>query len=618
MKWPAFYKEDLFLRRIFILALDFVSILLAFWFVSFSLRGIPGGVKALSVWIILGLTVFNLMIYAVSGLYGSLWLYTGTREIIQIALTTLAASGADLMIGLLIQNRLRYIQYAFIWLTLFTFAFMVRQSYRLLRYVRDWFSAKSRRSHRRLLVIGADDTGSNLILKLLHGHLNFGTPIVVLDENHLKWGKRIHGIKVFGGIDKLGQVIRIFSIDEVIIATPYIDSEKIQVVDETAKACGCLVRMTILDQLSSAKGERFQLRNLNLEDLLGSQSIYMNADAIEKLVAQQTVLIVGSGGEIAEALCPKLALYHPQKIVLFNMGETPMIHLKKMIEQQFMGLVDVVIEIGSVLDQSALRRLYQVHQPTIVFHLAAYCSPTLVEGNPKEAIKQHLFATKNVIELGLASGVTHVVHFSSDLAVNCQTVMGQTQFLADQFIFACAKKHPDRVLTSIRFGDILGAVTSETHAICEQIEQRQTVFLTKPKMGRRFIKVDDVVTLALNTMALADRGSAYYLKGGRVVSLEDFTLSMIRFYGLTPYADIKIETAEDAESEKYLVDLEDIDRQTETTNHPMIVRFLSQYVPDMAQIQALFNEAETLLDGDEQSLRQFLLKACRDFKWRPK
>ncbi|NLL65185.1 MAG: polysaccharide biosynthesis protein, partial [Clostridiaceae bacterium] len=443
------------------MACDFIFVLLAFWFVNFSLRGLPGGVKALTLPLIFLLTIINIIIYWIGGLYNTLWAFTGTREVLQIGFVTLIASGVDLAIGLLIQNRLRYVQYIFVWITLFMFALALRMSYRLLRFVRDWLSARSRRAHRRVLIIGADDYGSMLVSQMQDGRLPLGTPVVILDDNRLKWGKRVHGVKVYGGIDKLGKVVRIYSIDEVVVASPNILNDQIKSIYDVAASCGCDVRVSqgLEDSLKMDITSPVKLREIDLNDLVGRKEVQLDIDEIRDYIEHRTVLITGAGGSIGSEIARQVALYDPECIILFDWYENLVFELFNDLKLVFDKGIKFCVEIGSIQDKVCLERLFIAYNPSVVFHAAAHKHVPLMENNPAEAIKNNVFGTYNVASLSHHYGVERFVMISTDKSVNPTNVMGATKYLAERIIQSLSQQSQTH-FACVRFGNVLGSAGS--------------------------------------------------------------------------------------------------------------------------------------------------------------
>ena len=607
-------KSDIFLRRAFLLLFDFLFMLLAFWLVNFTLRGIPGGVKALSMPITLLLTFVNIVVYWLGGLYNTLWEYTGTREILQIGFTTVVAAGVDLAIGLLLQNRLRYIQYIFVWLTLFLFALGLRLSYRFLRYLRDWFSVKSRRSHRRILVIGADDKGSSLISRLQSGNMSFGTPVVILDDNRLKWNKRVHGVKVYGGLDKLSKTIRVYSIDEVIIADANLTGEKIRQVHSITRKLGCEMRLSHEEQRYSpaASGQHFSLREIDIHDLIGRKRLVLDTNEIRPYLEHKVILVTGAGGSIGSEIVRQVSLFDPDRVILFDEYENNVFTLSQDLAEVFDDKITFVVEIGSVQDADRIDQLCRTYQPEVIFHAAAHKHVPLMEHNPGEAVKNNILGTANLAAAADRYGCAIFVMISTDKAVNPTSVMGATKALAERIVRSYTG-HSKTCFTCVRFGNVLGSAGSALPIFQKQIEAGGPVTLTDQKMVRYFMTIPEAAGLVIRAGAMAKGGETYILRMGDPVRILDLAINMIRLSGLEPFKDIDIVETGIRPGEKMYEELQQDDEVVLHTEDPDIF-VCRQTAAEKVKIAEMLTELRLAASGDPAEVKQALARNLDSYK----
>ncbi|HHX37475.1 MAG TPA: polysaccharide biosynthesis protein [Clostridiaceae bacterium] len=585
---------------------DFIFVLLAFWFVNFSLRGLPGGVKALTLPLIFLLTVINIIIYWIGGLYNTLWAFTGTREVLQIGFVTLIASGVDLAIGLIIQNRLRYVQYIFVWITLFMFALALRMSYRLLRYLRDWLSARSRRAHRRVLVVGADEYGSILVSQMQDGRLALGTPVVILDDNRLKWNKRVHGVKVYGGIDKLGKVVRIYSIDEVVVASPNILHDQIKQIYDTAASFGCEVRVSqgLEDSLKMDFTGPLTLRELDLNDLVGRKEVQIDIDEIRGYIEHRTVLITGAGGSIGTEVARQVALYDPARIILFDWYENLVFELLNDLKLKFHKGIEFCVEIGSVQDKACLTRLFEKYMPSVVFHAAAHKHVPLMENNPSEAVKNNVFGTYNIASMSEQYGVERFVFISTDKSVNPTNVMGATKYLAERVVQTLAKGAQTR-FACVRFGNVLGSAGSVIPIFRKQIKNGGPLTITNKQMVRYFMTINEAGALVIEAGSMAQAGEVYILRMGEPVRILDLAFQLIRMSGLEPYKDIDIIETGPRQGEKMYEELQRSEETMTNTRNPDIM-MCENVAENKLDLAALFTQLDDALHRSNDEIKQTL------------
>ena len=393
--FSKFSPRVLLLRRIFLVSADLAGMLLGFWLVSFAMPYYPGGTGPLNLNTALALSLVNLVIYFICGLYSSLWEYSGTRELLQISVATFIATVADLLIGLLIDNRLRFVQYIFVWIILTLFCGGIRMSYRLLRFLKNWTSARSRRANRRIMLIGADNHGALLASRMQEGTLKIGTPVVFLDDNERKIGRRIHGVKVFGGLDRLDLALRLYSIDEIVVTNPHLPHEVLTKIYDASVANSCDLKISQeLEEILVSEGDKeaLLLREFDVNDLLGRQLSKLNTERIYAHVNDKTVLITGGGGSIGSEIARQLAKYNPAVIILFDVYENLVFEVKNHLSNKYGDHIRICVEIGSIQDVPRLERLFKAYRPDLVFHAAAHKHVPLMECNPGRPSKTMYWA----------------------------------------------------------------------------------------------------------------------------------------------------------------------------------------------------------------------------------
>lgn len=607
--FSKFKARDLLVRRIFLVLADIVGMLFSFWLVSFAFRIYPSGTQPLNLTMSIILTVVNIIIYVFGGLYSSLWEYSGTRELLQIALSTLVATGVDLLIGVLLDNRLRFVQYIFVWVILLVMSGGLRLSYRLVRMGKNWLSAKSRRDNRRLLLIGAGSNGALLAGKLQDGTLKLGTPIVFLDDKKRKIGRRVHGIKVFGELSWLEMAIRIHSIDEVIVTEPNLPPEKLKKIYDTTLANGCTVKVAqtlenmLVDEVEEKKVPApLIVRNIDVNDLLGRKSLEINTERVKTHVSGQTVLITGGGGSIGSEIARQIARYRPSTLVLFDIYENQVFDLANQLIQKYDGKLTVFVEVGSIQDKVRVDRLFKEYQPAVVFHAAAHKHVPLMERSPGEAIKNNVFGTYNVATAADRFGVDRFVLISTDKAVNPTSTMGATKALAERIVQSLAQYSATK-FACVRFGNVLDSSGSVIPIFRRQLAAGGPLTVTDKNMVRYFMTIPEAASLVIEAAAMAEGGEIYILNMGHPVRILDLAENMIRLSDLEPYKDVEIVFTGLRPGEKLYEELNPSDEPLQPTDNPDIMSAIPHPV-EREEIQRILSVLESCIELSNKEIKR--------------
>ncbi|MGI6545388.1 MAG: polysaccharide biosynthesis protein [Fastidiosipilaceae bacterium] len=609
-KFSRFKPRDLLLRRVFLVLADFVSMLLGFWLVSFAMPVYPDGISALDLPTIATLSLLNIIIYLIGGLYTSLWEYSGWRELIQIAFTTLAATAVDLLFGLIFKNRLRFVQYIFVWIILLLFGGGIRLSYRLMRSLKNWISVRSRRANRRVMLIGADSNGAMLASKMQDGSLQFGMPVVFLDDDARKIGRRIHGIKVVGGLDRIDRAIALYSVDEIVIARPDLSPETLKDIYDASVMAGCDLKIlqNLEELLVSGDEERVDsdpivLRDFDVDDLLGRKSLHLNTERINADIAGKTVLITGGGGSIGSEIARQIARYNPAVIVLFDIYENLVFENKNYLIQKYADTIDVQVEIGSIQDETRLRQLFREYRPDFIFHAAAHKHVPLMEQNPGEALKNNVFGTNNLTRLCDEFKVGRFVMISTDKAVNPTSTMGASKTLAEKVVQSCAAEAVHTKFACVRFGNVLNSSGSVIPIFRKQLAAGGPLTVTDENVVRYFMTIPEAAALVLEAASMATGGEIYILNMGQPVRIMELAENLIKLSGLEPHKDIKIVITGLRPGEKLY---EELNYETENllpTDNPDIM--VAQPHPVSAEMMnSVLRELRSCLDKSNGEIKE--------------
>lgn len=389
------------------------------------------------------------------------------------------------------------------------------------------------------LIIGAGSTGAFIARQLrAQGNAEL-LPIGFVDDERSKQKMQLYNLPVLGQIKDIAAVIKNHNIEHVIIAIPTLKKSTLH---EIVKTCNRLrvKAQTIpkMEDLMTGKVSVSQLKNVEVEDLLGREPVELDTESISGYVTGKTVMITGAGGSIGSELCRQLMRFKPEKMVLVGHGEYSIYSIDMELRESFAEFqVEIIPVIGDIRDRSRMFEIVEKYQPSIIYHAAAHKHVPLMEFNPHEAVKNNIIGTKNVAEAAETFGVHTFVLVSSDKAVNPTNVMGATKRAAEMVIQDLSK-HAKTTFVAVRFGNVLGSRGSVIPLFKKQISQGGPVTVTDPEMTRYFMTIPEASRLVIQAGALAKGGEIFVLDMGEPVKIVDLARNLIHLSG---YTDDEIE-----------------------------------------------------------------------------
>lgn len=560
----------------------------------------------------LPVTVIFIVLYHAFKIYSSMWEYAGIHEVWNVALATVIGGISGIAVDLILSSiggaasQLKngcFDAFFYIFGTLVAIILVagMRIIYRLVRRYYRERNLKMDEKLDRVMIVGAGDMGMIIINELEVNNYARGKPIIAVDDNPLKVGKRIRGIPVKGTCDQIPELAKKYNINTIIMCLPSVDSERQTEILRIAVKTGCKLKTSpsLLEMTDTSKGGR--IRDVNITDLLSRPEVELNRDVCGYL-KDQVVLVTGGGGSIGSELCRQVSKYHPKKIVVFDIYENSAYLLKQQLDAYHHGNPEIDIRIGSVRDQARLREIFEEFHPSIVFHAAAHKHVPLMEDSPKEAVKNNVFGTFNVASIAVEYNVKRFVNISSDKAVNPANVMGATKRITEMIVQYFERKCKNStIFAAVRFGNVLGSSGSVIPIFTEQIKNGGPVMVTHPNITRYFMTIPEAAQLVVQAGGLAKGGEIFVLDMGEPVKIVTLAENLIMLSGYKPYTEIEIKFSGLRPGEKLYEELvldEESDERKMTANNKIFVT-----KPVDMDDNLFEQELEKLKKADENEVR---------------
>lgn len=563
----------------------------------------------------LPVTAIYIVLFYAFKIYQSMWEYAGIREITNVVIATVIGGISSVAIDLIMSsfgfatstlNNGCFDASFYIFGTLIVAVFVagMRVLYRVVRrHFREKKSDKEK-THDRVMIVGAGDMGMIIINELEVNGYSKGKPIIAVDDNPLKIGKRIRGIPVKGSCDQIPELAKKYNINTIIICLPSVSSERQTEILRIAVTTGCKLKTSpsLLEMTDTSRGGR--IRDVDITDLLLRPEVELNKDVCGYL-KNQVVLVTGGGGSIGSELCRQVSKYHPKKIIIFDIYENSAYLLKNQLDAYHKGAPEIDIRIGSVRDIKRVREVFEEFHPTVVFHAAAHKHVPLMEDSPVEAVKNNVFGTYNVASVAIEYNVKRFVNISSDKAVNPANVMGATKRITEMIVQYFSRKCSNSTLfAAVRFGNVLGSNGSVIPIFAEQIKNGGPVTVTHPDITRYFMTIPEAAQLVVQAGGLAQGGEIFVLDMGEPVKVLTLAENLIMLSGYKPYTEIEIKYTGLRPGEKLYEELvleEENSERKRTANNKIFV------TKPIEMDDALFEkELEMLKNADESSVRKII------------
>ncbi len=476
----------------------------------------------------------------------------------------------------------------------------------------DQYRAILKRSARpKVLVYGAGRTGRQLALAMAN------SPEMqvagFLDDDDRLHGHVLNGLPIYNPGD-LEQLASSLNIAHVLLAMPGLSRKRRNEILIGIRSAHVAVRtLPSVIEIAQGKVSVSDLRELDIEDLLGRDPVAPNHILLARNITGKVVLVTGAGGSIGSELCRQIIALTPAKLLLVEQSEFSLYAVHQELEEK-RGETEVPLVplLANVQDQERMREIMGTWQPETVYHAAAYKHVPLVEHNPADGVKNNVFGTLRAAQAAAEAGVSDFVLISTDKAVRPTNIMGASKRLAEMALQALATLHPRTKFTMVRFGNVLGSSGSVVPKFRQQIRDGGPITLTHPDVTRYFMTIPEAAQLVIQAGAMAKGGDVFVLDMGQPVKIIDLARRMIELSGLTlrdethPDGDIDISITGLRPGEKLFEELL-IGDDPKPTSHPRIMKAEEAFLP-WAELETRLGSLELAINVNDVSVIRLMMQ----------
>ncbi|HTN46503.1 MAG TPA: nucleoside-diphosphate sugar epimerase/dehydratase [Flavipsychrobacter sp.] len=516
--------------------------------------------------------------------------YTTVHDSFKIVIINIIASLAYIIIKLSLAAygevtygyKIGFLAWVSIFINFFIVSFALIGYRTIVRYIyKTYFSGVSNSKEKiKIVIYDAGDYGLSTKRIISDSPYTDMVAIAFLDDNPNKKNKILEGIPIKGTDDASIAKLKTEGVQSILIAKESISSEKLNfIVDQALKHDLRVQQVPPIDKWLHGKLASEQIKDVHIEDLLEREVIDIQNDSINKEITGKTILVTGAAGSIGSEIVRQLMVYKPSMLIMCDKAESPLHELQIEMEERY-GTKNLKAFIGNICDNVRMEQLFEVYNPDVIYHAAAYKHVPLMEGNPSVAVVNNILGTKIIAELAVEFKAQKFVMVSTDKAVNPTNIMGASKRIAEIFTQSYfnhlyntkdINQQRSTKFVTTRFGNVLGSNGSVIPRFKKQIEAGGPITITHPEITRYFMTIPEACQLVIEAGVMSKGGEIFVFDMGKPVKIVDLARKMIQLSGKIPDIDIKMVFTGLRPGEKLYEELLNNAENTITTYHEKIM-----------------------------------------------
>lgn len=464
----------------------------------------------------------------------------------------------------------------------------------------------------RILIVGAGSAGEGLVRDLFRHSNHLYQPIVIVDDNPMKLGRDIHGVRVVDTFSKIPSIVKQYRIDLILIAIPSASSVEMRRVVNLCEQTNLPFRtLPGINDFASGRVDIKLIRNVSLEDLLGRDQIQLDWESIGKDLQRKTILISGGGGSIGTELCRQIAPLGPKKLIIVDKCEYNLYAIDMELRKKFPNLASQCILLD-ITDRIGVQQIFNTHRPDMVFHAAAYKHVPLLETQSRVAVHNNVLGTNTLAKAAVIYDVKKFILISTTKAVNPTNLMGATKRAAEMICQNLNDQFATSFIT-VRFGNVFDSAGSVVPLFRKQIQEGGPLTVTHPDITRYFMSIPEAAQLILQASLLAKGGEIFVLDMGEPIKISYLAEQMVKLAGKTVGRDIDIVYTGLRPGEKLHEELFYENEELQKTIHNKIM-LANAHSVDKNFINIVDKMEKAYLKTDDDSLNLLLSQLVPEYK----